>query len=211
MTTDELIRMLSAGAGASPRLNMGVYLFPAITAGALAGILLSGGLLGWVPAHMMTAPALWFKLAYAGTLAVGAGWLVARLARPVSHTRAPRAAITAVLLCVMLVGVIAVLNEKSGARMQAIFGSTWSNCPLIIPALALPALAGLMATLRRLAPTRMREAGFAAGLLAGSLGAIGYSMHCPEESLVFVAIWYTLGMFGSGALGARLGPRLLRW
>jgi hypothetical protein len=92
-----------------------------------------------------------------------------------------------------------------------LLGSSWSRCPLIIAGVALPAMAALLWTVRGMAPTRLREAGFAAGLLAGALGAIGYSLHCPEESLAFVAVWYTLGIVVSGALGALLGPRLLRW
>jgi hypothetical protein len=29
--------------------------------------------------------------------------------------------------------------------------------------------------------------------------------------MAFVATWYTLGIAATGALGALLGPRLLRW
>jgi hypothetical protein len=77
--------------------------------------------------------------------------------------------------------------------------------------LSLAALAGSIWAVRGLAPTRPGAAGFAAGLLAGSLGAFGYSLSCPEASPAFVAIWYTLGIAFTGAVGAALGPRVLRW
>jgi hypothetical protein len=48
-------------------------------------------------------------------------------------------------------------------------------------------------------------------LLAGAIGAIGYSLHCPEAAIAFVAIWYTAGIVLAGALGAALGPLVLRW
>jgi hypothetical protein len=54
-------------------------------------------------------------------------------------------------------------------------------------------------------------AGFAAGLLAGSVGAIGYSLSCPEASAAFVAVWYSLGIGLTGVAGAILGSRVLRW
>jgi hypothetical protein len=54
-------------------------------------------------------------------------------------------------------------------------------------------------------------AGLAAGVFAGSLAALGYALACPEVSITFVAIWYSLGIALAGALGAFLGPRVLRW
>ena len=41
--------------------------------------------------------------------------------------------------------------------------------------------------------------------------AFGYALSCTELSPAFVAIWYSLGIALAGALGAVLGPRILRW
>jgi hypothetical protein len=54
-------------------------------------------------------------------------------------------------------------------------------------------------------------AGFSGGLLAGAIGAAGYSLACPESSAAFVAIWYTLGILLTGVVGAAIGDRVLRW
>lgn len=49
------------------------------------------------------------------------------------------------------------------------------------------------------------------GSLAGALGALVYALHCPEVQAPFLAVWYLAGMAIPTALGAVLGPRLLRW
>lgn len=54
------------------------------------------------------------------------------------------------------------------------------------------------------------RAGALVGLVAGSLSAIGYSLHCIDDSVPFVVVWYG----GTIALcifaGWKLGPSLLR-
>jgi hypothetical protein len=151
------------------------------------------------------------KLGYGALLVCAAGSLAARLALPLSHVRAPAWSLAVITAGMALLGLAALFTAAPSERGAALLGSSWYRCPLIIPAVALPALAAALWTLRGMAPTRLRAAGFAVGLLAGALGTIGYSLHCPEESLTFVAIWYSLGILASGGLGALLGPRALRW
>jgi len=47
--------------------------------------------------------------------------------------------------------------------------------------------------------------------LAGGVGASVYGLHCPEMTAAFVVTWYSLGVAACAAVGALLGPRLLRW
>jgi hypothetical protein len=65
--------------------------------------------------------------------------------------------------------------------------------------------------LKGAAPTRLAWSGAGAGLLAGALGTLVYALHCPEMAAPFLAVWYLLGMAIPTAVGAALGPRLLRW
>jgi hypothetical protein len=211
MKTNDLIGLLAQGAGPAVRVRPLLRLLPAMAAGLAAAALLSIGLFGLVPAHMLATPALWVKLGYGALLVVAAGWLAARLAVPLSHWRAPVWSLACITAGMAVLGLLALVAAAPGARAAALLGSSWARCPLIIPAVALPALAAALWALRGMAPTRLRAAGFAAGLLAGALGAIGYSLHCPEQSLTFVAIWYSLGVLASAGLGAWLGPRALRW
>jgi len=96
-------------------------------------------------------------------------------------------------------------------RAELIFGQTASVCPFLIALLSVPLFLALVWTMRGLAPTRLRLAGAAAGLAAGAVGALVYSLHCPELAAPFLGIWYVLGMLMPTALGALLGPLLLRW
>ena len=104
------------------------------------------------------------------------------------------------------------LSQVSAAeRMPLILGSTWRTCPFNIAALSVPAFVAGFWALKGAAPTRLVWTGAGAGLLAGALGALVYALHCPEMATPFLAVWYVAGMAIPTALGAVLGPRLLRW
>ncbi|WP_227651246.1 NrsF family protein, partial [Klebsiella pneumoniae] len=53
-------------------------------------------------------------------------------------------------------------------------GHSWMICPWLVLALAMPIFVGLLWSFRRLAPTRLRAAGAAAGLAAGAFAATVY-------------------------------------
>ena len=54
-------------------------------------------------------------------------------------------------------------------------------------------------------------AGAVAGIAAGALAATLYAMHCTDDSPLFVATWYTIGIGIMALAGSVLGERLLRW
>ncbi len=122
----------------------------------------------------------------------------------------------AVLAIVPFAAVIALaLNEMArtpvGQWPDHIGHASWLGCLLQIPALALPAFVILALAVRRLAPTNLPRAGAYVGLLAGAIAAVGYALHCHDDSVTFVAISYTLAMLEMTLIGALVGPRLLRW
>ena len=211
MKTSELIGLLATGAGPAPRAVAAWRLLPAALAGGVIAAAAAVAALGPVPADMLAGPALWTKLAYAALLAAAAGWLTARLARPAATTGLQRRLVAAVAAGMGLLGGVSLWQVPSGERLAYLLGQTWVACPWNVLALSLPALAGTLWAVRGLAPTRLRAAGLAAGLLAGAVGALGYSLACPEVSIAFVAVWYSLGIALTGALGAALGPHALRW
>jgi hypothetical protein len=211
MRTDAFIELLARGAGPAPRVVAARRLAPAAGLGLLLSALLALTLIGPIPASMYATPVPWMKLAYAGTLAAAAGWLTARLARPIARLALPRGLVLAVIGAMGLLGLAALIATPSGDRMAALLGHSWLTCPWNVLAFSLPALAAALWAVRGLAPTQPRAAGFAAGLFAGAVGACGYALSCPEVSAAFVAVWYTLGIGLTGLLGARLGPRMLRW
>jgi len=111
----------------------------------------------------------------------------------------------------LLAGAVTLITTPEGERWTALLGQTWWICPWMLMMLSLPALTAILWAMRSLAPTRLKQAGFAAGLVAGVLGAMGYSLACPETSVAIVAIWYSLGIALTGWVGQWLGPKVLRW
>ncbi len=212
MNTDALVDMLARGAGPAPRAVAARRLGPAACAGLMASALLAMMIVGPLPASAFASSSPWIKLGYTGALALAAGWLAACAARPVPRPARPAHAVLAVVL--LMIGVSAAMlafGTPPENRIHALMGNTALQCPWLVLALSLPALGLSFWAMRGLAPTQPRMAGFAAGLLAGAVGAFGYALGCPEASAAFVALWYTLGIVLTGVLGSILGPRALRW
>ena len=211
MTTDGLIEMLARGAGPAPRHRVPTRVGAALLGGLAASAVLALIAIGPLPLAVFATPAPWMKLAYTGALAMAAGLLAAQFARPVPRSRGAAGAMLAVLAVMTALAAASLIATPAEERASALLGQTWWSCPWTLCALSVPALGAVFLAVRGLAPTRLRAAGFACGLAAGAVGAIGYSLACPESSAAFVAVWYTLGIGLTGLLGALLGPRLLRW
>lgn len=211
MKTDQLVEILARGAGPVPAGLPMRRLGPAALVGVVLSTCLAVGLLGAIPLGAYADPAPWVKLAYAGGLALSAGWLVARLGQPGASSGWPLTLVSAVALAMAVLGLASVASTPQGDRVPSMLGHSWATCPWSVLGFSLPALACALWALRGLAPTRPRAAGLAAGLFAGALGAFGYAFSCSEASLSFVALWYSLGIVLTGVLGAVLGPRVLRW
>ncbi|MBI5792571.1 MAG: DUF1109 domain-containing protein [Rhodocyclales bacterium] len=211
MKTDTLIDLLSRQAGPAPRALVARRLSPAALAGLVASALAAITWFGPIPATMFATAVPWTKMVYAGALALAAGWLTARLSRPAAPLQRPQRAVFAVVGVMAMMGGVSLVSEPAGGRVQALLGHSWSSCPWSVLALSLPGLAAALWAVRGLAPTRPLAAGFAAGLMAGSVGAFGYALSCPEASSAFVAVWYSLGIALTGIVGAVLGSRVLRW
>ncbi len=213
MKTDDLVAMLAAGAGpVQPGATARRYA-SALGWGAFSATLLMAILLGVRPdlAQAVRLPMFWMKLAFPACLAAGALYAAARLSRPGMQLGRVSAALAAPPLAMWLLAAFVLLTVAAGEREALIFGGSWIVCPLLVAMLSLPVFAAAIWAMKGLAPTRLATAGAAAGLLAGSVGALIYALHCPEMDAPFLAIWYLLGMLIPTAAGALIGPRLLRW
>jgi hypothetical protein len=115
------------------------------------------------------------------------------------------------VIAMWVLGVVTLVAASPQNRARLILGHTAGVCPFLIALIAAPLLIALLWVMRSLAPTRLRWAGAASGFAAGSIGALVYTLHCPELAAPFLATWYLLGMLIPTAIGAWLGPRLLRW
>ncbi|WP_263262954.1 DUF1109 domain-containing protein [Pseudomonas sp. RIT-PI-S] len=213
MNTDELISLLAAGDTAVDRLALRRRFTIALVAGGLGAVLLMATLYG-VRADIAVVgrtPLFWAKVALPGSLALLGLWLASRLARPGMRGGAVWLALAVPLLLVWLGGALALANAPPDARLGLVLGHTWHTCALNITLLSVPTFAGVFWALRGLAPTHLRQAGAAGGLLAGATATVAYCLHCPEMDMPFWGVWYLLGMLVPTVTGAALGPRLLRW
>jgi hypothetical protein len=211
--TDDLVRALAADVAPVKRVAPGPRLVAALVVGTLgAGVLLLAGL-GLNPGLAATArqPMFVVKATFAVSLVLAAALATARLSRPGAALAWVPAAIAAPLLAIWALAAAALGRADPGDYSEMVLGQTWSACPFNIATLALPVFVTVLWAIRGLAPTRLRLAGAAAGLLAGATGASVYTLHCPELAAPFLAVWYVLGMLIPTAAGALLGPRLLRW
>src|SRR5262249_24596874 len=84
-------------------------------------------------------------------------------------------------------------------------------CLASIPFFALPMLIAAIVALRHGAPTRPSLNGVVAGLFSGAVAAAIYAAHCPDDSPLFVALWYSLTIAIVGAGGGIAGRLALRW
>jgi hypothetical protein len=89
-------------------------------------------------------------------------------------------------------------------------GTNARVCLTAIPAMALPLLVAALIGLRQGAATRPALSGAAAGLMSGGLAATVYAAHCTDDSPLFVATWYSIGIAGLTVVGAAAGSRVLR-
>jgi hypothetical protein len=90
-------------------------------------------------------------------------------------------------------------------------GERLLQCLLSIPIMAVVPFAVIVWAVRNAAPTNLVRTGALVGLVAGGIGAMAYALHCPNDSLPFVAFWYGGTIVVCTLAGAALGPRLLRW
>lgn len=212
MKTDDLIRALAADrepAGPNPGL--------ALALAAIAGFVVSAaffmGLIGPRPDLMsaMHSTRFMLKPIEMGLLVIAAGILVVRLARP--GVPLGRALFVAALVPAIVVLALAfeMMTVPRAEWLNRLAGVHWYACLMNMVLLAMPMLAALLFALRLGAPTRPTLAGAMAGLLSGALSATLYISHCPDESPIFVAAWFTLAICIVTGIGAAAGRRFLRW
>ena len=209
--TDDLIARLSTDLKPVRPMAMQRLLIGAILLSGIVAVIAMLALLGMRP-DMEAASATmmyWTKFGY--TLALGLLGLAATLvlARPDGRTRWPWLAAIALLAALLVLAVVQL--ARADDMMPLIMGSSIRRALTYIPVLSLPVLFGALLALRRLAPRNPTLAGFAAGIMAGGAGAWIYTFACDETGMMFLALWYTLGVGIVGVAGAALGRFLLRW
>lgn len=213
MKTNDLVTMLATGADPVATDAAARRLAIAIVLGAVSAGLLMDFLLGVRHDldHAVAQPMFWVKSGYVLSLAAAGLLAVARLARPGFRLTGVVFAVALPVLLIWILGVFALTGATPAERELLLFGYSWTYCPILIATLSLPTFVAVIWAVKGLAPTRLRLAGAAAGLVAGAMGAVVYSLHCTEMGAPFLGSWYLLGVLTPTIIGTLIGPRLLRW
>jgi hypothetical protein len=213
MQTDDLIAHLSSALEPVRGAQVASTLAIGIAAGAAGSALLMMATIG-VRHDIVDAVgggAFWLKFVYTLVIAILGLKLVERIGRPGTDATWPLLLLAVPVLVMTTMMTIQMMSADGAVRHALLMGHSANVCSVLIAGLALPLFAGLFWSLRQLAPTRLTQAGAAAGLLAGSTAATIYAFHCTESTATFVAIWYTAGIALTTLLGAGLGRWVLRW
>lgn len=212
MKTDDFIKAIAEDAAASAS-SVGTRIAAALAIGGSISLALFLYDLGVRP-DFATALKTWrfdAKVLTALLCFAAALWASPQLARPDADRRT--------VLIALSLPVVA-LAFGIGWELLASPAYTWSTraigsnsrfCVTYVFAMSIAPLVALLVALRAGAPRSPAMAGAAAGLLAGGLAATLYAIHCPDDSPLFVGLWYAPVVGVITIASAAVGHRLLRW
>jgi hypothetical protein len=213
MKTDDLVALLSTNLEPVHRSSVVRMLCVAVATGIVVALGIAFVGLG-IRSDLTTTRALIFlaiKLAFAiGIVGLALVYLT-KLARPGGERKSSSFLIVVPFLVVLFLAVISLGSAPRAHWDRMIMGDEWLECLLSIPIIAVVPFAVSIWAVRKGAPTNLARAGAFAGLIAGGVSAMAYALHCTDDSLPFIAVWYGGTIVLCTLAGAALGPRLLRW
>ncbi len=199
--TDDLIANLVASARSVPENRMTQRLATSLGLGVAAAIVLQLQTIGLRDDALVMWTSVAEKLVACIVMAGLWVWLLRKLAAPGTTYRLQKSAALGALAVAACVAAFAPSFELAALK----------GCVSQVLLLAVPAFIAIVFALRASAPTHLTEAGFAAGIVAGALGAVGYSLGCTTDDTTIVAFRFGTAVLACGVLGALAGRWVLRW
>lgn len=213
MTTDQLIELLAADLTPVNRRRVLLMVIAALAIGTVAAF--GTMLVMFNPQAELQSgrslATLVTKILFASGVAATAAVFLPQLARPEVRMRRLPGVVFIPFVAVAAAAIVTLASSHWSIWAGMIVGRDWMTCLFSIPLLAATPLACLIWALRAGAPTDPMHAGAIAGLVAGGLGALACAFPCVDGALPSIALWYSLPIAICAAVGAKLGPRLLRW
>jgi len=213
MKTEELVAMLSTNIEPVDTRQVANKLRIAILSGLAVAFLICVVVLGvrWDLSAPDALKYLVLKLAFAVAVIILGSVFLIKYARPGGENRSWLALITVPFLAITALAGISLASTPATHWDHMMIGNQWLECLVSIPIIAVVPFAIIMWAVRLAAPTDLVRTGALAGLVAGGISAVAYALHCVDDSLPFVALWYGGTVVLCTLAGAALGPRLLRW
>jgi hypothetical protein len=213
MKTDDLISMLSTNVEPVDHRTIVRNIGMAVVAGATVAVATVFFVLG--PRADLTTvgtfiPAL-MKVAVTFIVLVPASIYLIRLTRPGGERRSSVALVALPFVAVMFLVALSLTFAPGSHWKGAILSDEWLECVISIPLIAIVPFAVIVWAVRQMAPTDLARTGAFVGLIAGCVSAMGYAVHCADDSVPFFALWYGGTIALCTFAGWKLGPKLLRW
>lgn len=212
MQTDDLITALTADIGTKPK--------SLATAFAQALIVSVPVVFAALIFYLKVRPDIWqaisdprwlFKFGFLSGLALTGLWLAFRVSRPGATASAAFLAVSAVFAMLGAAVVTELYVMPQETWMPRLVGNMAMTCLLAIPLLSIIPMIAILAAMRAGAPCNPPLAGATAGLLASAIAATFYAPSCPNDSPLYVATWYLIGIATVTFAGSLIGSRILRW
>lgn len=213
MKTEDLVDVLSTRIEPVNHRMVGWTMGIALATAAVVALGLMFVGLG-IRADLIAGRALAFlllKLAFTVGVVGSSSVYLMRLARPGGERRTSSIRAMMPFAAIALLAAISLGLAPSSHWDEMVLGDQWFECLLSIPIIAIVPFAIIVAAMRKAAPTNLARAGAFAGLIAGGVSAMAYALHCTDDSLPFIAVWYGGTIVLCTLTGTALGPRLLRW
>ncbi len=213
MKTDELIDVLSTNVEpVDPRRitrNLQIAIIAGLSLALVSGIAALG--IRWDVRDPGAFGFLVLKVAFGVAVTILGSHYLLKHARPGGEMRS-RILLTGVpFVAVMALAGASLISAPASHWDNMVMGERWLECLLSIPVIAVAPFAVIMWAVQKAAPTNLTRTGALVGLVAGGVSAIAYALHCTDDSLPFVALWYGGTIVLCTLAGALTGPRLLRW
>lgn len=212
MKTDDLIAALVKDqAVQSPRPRTAIMC--AVAAGAVIAAILFMSILSHRPdiAEAAGTYRFLFKFIFTLTLAASAIVLVFQVFRP-EASPGRRLWLIALAPGMLLAAALAeLIVMPSASWMPRMIGIKPLFCLFVICLLSIGPLLAFLAALRYGAPSNPGLAGALAGLASGGIAAALFVIHCPNDSPLFVIVWYSLAVGLVTLAGYLAGQRWLAW
>lgn len=211
MKTDELIRIMTEDAPVKSGLSRHMTMAFLAGTGLSAALFLSTVGIRPDMASAIETGRVMFKVGLTALFAALACRAVFEVGRPDAAPRR-RLRLLALPLITLIVGVVSELVMVPGGEwMRRMTGGHATFCLFFIPVLSLAPLVAFLLALKNAAPAEPGLAGAVAGASSAGLAAALYAWHCPDDSPLFMAVWYSLAILIVTVAGYFSGRRLLAW
>jgi hypothetical protein len=210
--TDDLIEAL-----VEDRASLSMRPRMAITCAVVIGAVIAGAVFMMVMSYrpdIVQAAGTYrflFKFVFTATLAVSAIALVRRIFRPEAVLGRWLWLIALAPAMLIAAAFAELLVMPSFTWLPGMIGISPVFCFFAICLLSVGPLLAFLAALRYGAPSNPGLAGALAGLASAGIAAAVFLIHCPNDSPLFVIVWYSLAIGLVTLVGYLAGRRWLAW